>query len=191
MCLLLYMVHKYDSMIDYYPRHIYRMVVKSLSSFSQDAHHTVPAYPIYETCLLLSTSSLWVFQPSAHYPPDSHKLLPFWKFINLTHSDTFIHGPFDFSTINNRKSRDRICQSDWDILKSHCDLFHNPLPRFDVPTYSVHVDAGAHTTFYSAALSGDLFSSAQRTLHTPRQRFTIDKRSLESVTAPIFFSFSQ
>jgi hypothetical protein len=98
-----------------------------------------------------------------------HKLLPFRKYINLTHSDTFIHGPFDSSTINNRKSRDRICQSDWDdILKSHCDLFHNPLPRFDVPTYSVHVDAGAHTTFYSTALSGDLISSAQRTLHTPR-----------------------
>ena len=97
-----------------------------------------------------------------------HKLLPFRKYINLTHSDTFIHGPFNFSTINNRKSRDRICQSDWDILKSHCDLFHNPLPRFDVPTYSVHVNAGTHTTFYSAALSDDLFSSAQRTLHTPR-----------------------
>jgi hypothetical protein len=97
-----------------------------------------------------------------------HKLLPFRKYINLTHSDTFIHGPFDFSTINNRKKRDRIWQSDWDILKSHCDLFHNPLPRFDVPTYSVHVDASAHTTFYSTALSGDLFSSAQCTLHTPR-----------------------
>ena len=98
-----------------------------------------------------------------------HKLLPFRKYINLTHSDTFIHGPFDFSTINNRKSRDRICQSDWDILKSHCDLFHNPLPRFDVSTYSVHVDAGAHTTtFYPAELLRDLISSAQRTLHTPR-----------------------
>jgi len=96
-----------------------------------------------------------------------HKLLPFLNYINLTHSDTFIHGPCDFSTINNRKRRDRICQSDWDILKSHCDLYHNPLPHFDVPTYSVHVDVGAHTTFYSAALSNDLFSSAQRTLHTP------------------------
>ena len=96
-----------------------------------------------------------------------HKLLHFRKYINLTHSDTFIHGPFDFSTINNRKSWDIICQSDWDILKFHCDLYHNSLPRFDVSTYSVHIDAGAHTTFYSAALSGDLFSSAQCTLHTP------------------------
>ncbi len=119
-----------------------------------------------------------------------HKLLPFWKYINLTHSDTFIHGPFGFTTINNRKSRDRICQSVWDmILKSHCDLFHNPLSRFDVPTYLVHVDAGAHTSFYSAALLGDLISPAQRTLHTPRQRSTIDKRSLENVTAPICFLF--
>ncbi len=33
-----------------------------------------------------------------------HKLLPLWKYINLTHTDTFIHGPFDFSTINKRKS---------------------------------------------------------------------------------------
>jgi hypothetical protein len=97
-----------------------------------------------------------------------HKILPFRKYINLTHSETFIHGLFDFSTINNQKSRDRICQSDWDILKSHCDLYHNPLPCFDVPTYSVHVDAGAHTTFYSAALSNVLFPSAQCTLHTPR-----------------------
>jgi hypothetical protein len=97
-----------------------------------------------------------------------HKLLPFRKYINLTHSDTFIHGPFDFSTINNQKSWDRICQSSWDILKSHCDLYHNPLPHFDVPTYSVHIDAGAHTTFYSDALSNDLCLSAQCTLHTPR-----------------------
>ena len=33
-----------------------------------------------------------------------HKLLPFQKYINLTHTDTFIHGPFDFSTINKQKS---------------------------------------------------------------------------------------
>jgi hypothetical protein len=95
------------------------------------------------------------------------KLLPFQKYINLAHLDTFIHGPFDFATINNRNSWDRICQSNWDILKSHCDLFHNPSPRFDVPTYLVHFDAGAHTSFYCAALLSDLFSSAQCNLHIP------------------------
>ena len=39
--------------------------------------------------------------------------------------DTFIHGPFNFATINKRKSRDRISQTKWDILKSHCHLYHN------------------------------------------------------------------
>jgi len=96
-----------------------------------------------------------------------HKLLPLRTYINLTHTDTFIHGPFDFATINKRKSRDRIGQLEWDILKSHCDLYHNPLPRFDIPTYSVHVDAGAHTSFYCAAFASALSLSVQRGHHTP------------------------
>jgi len=88
---------------------------------------------------------------------DRHKLLPLRKYINPTHMDTFIHGLFEFATINKQKSRDRVSQLEWYILKSHCNLYHNPLPRFYVPTYSVHVDAGAHT----------LSSSAQREHHTP------------------------
>jgi hypothetical protein len=32
-----------------------------------------------------------------------HKLLPFRKWVNLTHQDTFIHGPFDFATVTARK----------------------------------------------------------------------------------------
>ena len=96
-----------------------------------------------------------------------HKLLPFQNYINITHSDTSIHGPFDFATINNQKSQDRICQTEWDILKSHCNLFHNPIPRFDVPTYSINVNAGAPTPYYCATLLTDLFSLAQCNLHTP------------------------
>ena len=75
--------------------------------------------------------------------------------------DTFIHGPFNFATINKRKSRDRISQTKWDILKSHCHLYHNPLLHFDVPTYSVHVNAGAHTTFFCAILASALSPLAQ------------------------------
>ncbi len=58
----------------------------------------------------------------------SHKLLLFQKWLNLTHQDMFIHGPFDFASVNGRKTWDRISQSDWDILKTHCicstTLFH-------------------------------------------------------------------
>ena len=35
-----------------------------------------------------------------------NKLLPFHRFLNLTHTDTYIHGPFNIATINGRKSRD-------------------------------------------------------------------------------------
>jgi hypothetical protein len=91
-----------------------------------------------------------------------NKLLPLRKHINLTHTDTFIHGPFNFSTINKRKSRDQNSQAEWDILKSHCHLYQNPLPRFDVPTYSVHVNVSAHTTFFCAAFASALSPSAQR-----------------------------
>ncbi len=94
-----------------------------------------------------------------------HNLIPYRKYFNHTHSDIFIHGPFKFATINHRKSWDRISQSNWNILKSNCDLFHNPFPSFNVPTYSVHVVAGTHTSFFCATLSSALASLTHR--HIP------------------------
>ena len=41
-----------------------------------------------------------------------HKLLPFRKWLNITHSDTFIHSPFEFATVRGQKTRDRISQDD-------------------------------------------------------------------------------
>ncbi len=89
-----------------------------------------------------------------------HKLSAFQKWVNLTHQDTFIHGPFDFSSLNGRKTQDRVYQTDWDALKSHCLMFHNPLPRFDVPSYSIHVDRGAHVLFHDATITRQLISTA-------------------------------
>ncbi len=122
-----------------------------------------------DTLLGSTTANTHLIRPSdtSKSYASRHNLIPYRKYINLIHLDTYIHGPFEFATINHRKSRDRICQSDWDVLKSHCDLFHNPLPSFDVPTYSVHVDAGAHTTFFCATLSSELASSALRDTPPP------------------------
>ena len=39
-------------------------------------------------------------------------------------------------------------------------MFHNPLPRFDVPSYSVHADRGAHVTFHSDTIACQLIISA-------------------------------
>ncbi len=96
-----------------------------------------------------------------------HKLLPFCKWLNLTHYKTFIHGPFNFATINGRKTWDCISQPDWDILKAHCDMFHNPLLHFDVPSYSIHVDHGVHVSFHDAAMACQLLLSTSHAIDTP------------------------
>jgi hypothetical protein len=53
----------------------------------------------------------------------------------------------------------RSTQQDWDILKAHCNMFHNALPCFDVPSYSIHVDHGAHVSFRDAAIACQLLTS--------------------------------
>ncbi len=85
-----------------------------------------------------------------------HHLFPFRQYVNLTHSDTFIHGPFDFATLGGCKSRDRVSGNDWRILRSHTSMFHNLVPSEEVTSYSVHINACAHTTFASGSPLGDI-----------------------------------
>ena len=96
-----------------------------------------------------------------------HKLSAFQKWVNLTHQDTFIHGPFNLSSINGCKTQYPVSQTDWDTLKSHCHMFHNPLPHFDVPSYSIHVDHGAHVLFHDAAITRQLISTASHASEPP------------------------
>ncbi len=80
-----------------------------------------------------------------------HKLMPFRKWLNICHLDTYIHRPFNFASVRGRKTRDRVAQSDWDIRHQNSLMFNNPAPRFDVPTYLVHCNHGAHMTFHDNA----------------------------------------
>jgi len=99
-----------------------------------------------------------------------HKLVPFQKWLNISHLDTFIHGPFEFASIRGRKTRDRISQEAWDILAARTSMFANPLPRFDVPTYSIHVNRGAHVQFHDKALCDILLLEASQTSPSPCNR---------------------
>jgi len=72
------------------------------------------------------------------------------QFVHLLHEDTFIHGPFNFATITNRKTRNRIAMTDGKILESYKHLVKNEVPPFEVPAYSVHVDAGIHLCFHNS-----------------------------------------
>jgi hypothetical protein len=98
-----------------------------------------------------------------------HRLLPYQKYLNLTHTNMFIHGPFDFAVIHGQKRHNSITQSAWDKLKSHSDMFHNQIPRFDVPTYSIHVDCGAHISCFCAIRANELIQSAKHAVQSPGQ----------------------
>jgi hypothetical protein len=119
-------------------------------------------HPSSELLSPLSSTETHLIKPSdtsvdyAH----RHRLRPFCKWLNLTHLDTFVHGPFKFATVHGRKTHDRISQVDWDVLKSHLDMFHNPISPFDVPTYSIHVDRCAHVHFHDATISRQLILAA-------------------------------
>jgi hypothetical protein len=99
-----------------------------------------------------------------------HKLVSFRKWLNISYLDTLIHGPFDFASICGQKTRDRISQDDWDILVKHTSMFANPLLRFNVPTYSIHVDRGAHVMFHDHALCDILLFEASQTSSSASDR---------------------
>jgi hypothetical protein len=111
----------------------------------------------------LSTMETHFIRPSATSVDSAphHKLSAFQKWVNLTHHDTFIHSPFD-----SRNTRDRVSQTDWNVLKSHCNMFHNQLPRFDIPSYSIHVDRRAHVLFHDTAIARQLISMASHASDT-------------------------
>jgi hypothetical protein len=94
---------------------------------------------------------------------ERHHLSPFRQWITLTHESTFIHGPFEFTSINGRKSRDRIALADWEILHQHKTMFTNEPPSLDLPTYSIHVDRGVHISYPSPEVAQTLLLVTQNT----------------------------
>ncbi len=54
-----------------------------------------------------------------------HHLVPVRCWVNLTHGDTYLHGPFDFAVVRGRKTRDRIGQDCWDVLATKTLMFTN------------------------------------------------------------------
>jgi hypothetical protein len=84
-----------------------------------------------------------------HLPP-SHLEIIFWRYAS---GSTSLMRRFSFTdhsifaTVNVRKTRDRVSQDDWKCLLKLRDCYNNAPPALDLPTYSVHVDRGVHTTF--------------------------------------------
>jgi hypothetical protein len=83
--------------------------------------------------------------------------VPFQRWLNLSHMDRYIQGSLVFATANGRKTQDHISQTDWDALTKQTYMFHNPLPSFDLLSYSIHADRGIHIIFNNSSNSNALF----------------------------------
>jgi hypothetical protein len=87
-------------------------------------------------------------------------LVPSRRWVNLTHSDTFIHGPFNFAAAHGWQTRNHISKTNWDEILSHSSMFTNQLPSFDLPSYSIHVDRGVHVSYCNISSIQLLLSDA-------------------------------
>ena len=66
-------------------------------------------------------------------------LTPFRQWVFLHFADTFIHGPFNFATINGRRTRDRVDAIDWAALRACAEMYSNPSPSTSLPTFCVQL----------------------------------------------------
>eukprot|EP00957_Ditylum_brightwellii_P165090 12569198-Ditylum_brightwellii.AAC.1 len=57
-------------------------------------------------------------------------LVPFRQWISMS-NETVIHGPFNFATVNNRKTRDRIDSKDWNSVIAACHMYNNVPPQLN------------------------------------------------------------
>jgi hypothetical protein len=60
----------------------------------------------------------------------ARNLVPFCAWVYLSQPNHLLHGPFNFSTVNNRKTRDRISTMDWNLLIASKDQYDSPPPQF-------------------------------------------------------------
>jgi hypothetical protein len=69
----------------------------------------------------------------------SKQLVPYREWINLDDIlGVSLHGPFDFVTRNNRKTKDRIAAVDWLALADQSAHHQNQAPK--VSSHVIHVD---------------------------------------------------
>jgi hypothetical protein len=85
-------------------------------------------------------------------------LLPFKEWINIHDPNIFISGPFNFATIQGRKTRDRIPYAQWDILRSVKHTFDNETPPINetLNGYVCHVDTPYHSEYESESIKASI-----------------------------------
>ncbi|KAL3785603.1 hypothetical protein HJC23_004751 [Cyclotella cryptica] len=87
-------------------------------------------YHAASTVARLHQGDYHILRPDSYAPIYAKELNlhPYCQWVNLLHHETYIHGPFEFATINGRKTRDRISTSDWDILSQSSTRYDDAPP---------------------------------------------------------------
>ncbi|KAL3802962.1 hypothetical protein HJC23_011585, partial [Cyclotella cryptica] len=87
-------------------------------------------YHAASTVARLHQGDYHILRPDSYAPIYAKELNlhPYCQWVNLFHHATYIHGPFEFATINGRKTRDRISTSDWDILSQSSTRYDDAPP---------------------------------------------------------------
>jgi hypothetical protein len=88
----------------------------------------------------------------------SRNLVPYREWLNLRQDDCTIHGPFEFRTVNGRKTRDRINTVDWDILISAKSRYDSEPPKYTKNLIQVNWLETAHETVHDESVEHRLLS---------------------------------
>ena len=116
-----------------------KFIVNNLIQHPADSKHDIrlqrywPYYHDKNTQAEDYTSNIQLIRPapeSAEYAK-KHNLQKVRTWVHLNHPSTFIHGPFEFSVLNGRKTSDRISEKDWNVLISRYYLYDDNPPSFN------------------------------------------------------------
>ena len=81
-----------------------------------------------------------ILQPSQYSDATatSMELVPYREWMQVEDPSDALHGPFDFATLNHRKTRDRVAAKDWLVLHEHKESYSNQAPKLSPRI--MHVD---------------------------------------------------
>ena len=115
--------------------------------FWREYHNRLGVYQLHEKFNLI--------QPSIDEKSYCRKksLVPYSRWTNLNTSDILLHGPFDFTVVNGRKSKDRISQRDFEALEKKKDTYDNEPPSILIGVSSFHIDTPMHSMHTSTSIS--------------------------------------
>jgi hypothetical protein len=79
----------------------------------------------------------------------TNSLHPFCQWVNLLQPETYIHGPFEFATINSRLTWDRISMDDWNQLALASSKYDDAPPDLNARDWSgIQFSRNYHTAVH-------------------------------------------